>query len=198
MRYDYLTPHHFQPMSPYFDTSLLLTVQPQALDVAVPHGASRWIAQELARRIQSRFLGRMSTIDIGYSALTYGIEASFYEAVAFTTLTHEVRFGVVLLDRQAIQPFTQVRGSTGKWLFVDWWKWFHWMVPKARLSDVWMYLCHACPAYWSSSERRGLRISEDLALAMQSEGNRMFDAVVSAVCTEIAQLWDGDVMEVDS
>lgn len=194
MRYDYLSPHHFQTMSAYFDTTLVVTAQPHALDVAVPHAASGWIGQELARRLQSRFLGRMSSCEIGFSSVAYGIQPTFYEAIAAELLGHKVRFGIVLLDRQTIQPFTLDSGKAGIWLFADWWQWFHRMVPKSRLSDVWMYLCHACPNYWHSPERRALKIPDELSASMQAEGNRLFDALVAEISSEIAEMWNGDVL----
>jgi hypothetical protein len=194
MRYDFLTPHQFHPMRSYFDSSLLLAAQPLSLDIAVPQAASRWIGEEIARRIQNRFLGRMSFCDIGFGALLHGAllngnGENFFETMVLTYVPHPVLYGIVLTDRQSTRPFSTIRGGSSVWLLVDWWKWIQTKVPADRMSDVWMYLCLACPIYWNSAERKGLGIQESLSESMQGEGKRLLEVIVTDICTKITELW---------
>lgn len=189
MRYSYLTPHQYESLVPYIDTLLIATHSPVPLDIAVPHGASQWIADLIVNQLKNRFQGRMADLMIGFPMQAAGLTPEALTATA-TVYGYPVRFGVMMVDRTLVTEAVKVADTEGRaWLIIDWWQYFRSRTPQHRQSDLWMFLSQACPQYQTSHEAKRLGLSEDLTDAMRREGLRLVERFVNWAADRVIQLW---------
>jgi hypothetical protein len=188
LRFENLTPHQCQRICSYVDTVLLTSYTPQALDIAAPQAASRYIVGELAERIVDKFSGRMAHVPLGAALQFCPLSEEGFSALA-TQFPHPMRFAVVITDRLVPSAFFETHAAGVTWLVFDWWKWLRDRIPQNRHADAWMFLSQAIPVYRNSDEQKALGLNESTALQMAEQGVRLFDRVVEWISEELTKAW---------
>lgn len=188
MHYEALTPHQFQALQPYIDTLLVSAHSPFALDIALPHGASKVISEHLAALVNDRFIGRMAHIGAG-AALGIGRVCDDWLASMEQAFGYPVQHGVAIVERTLLSPSHRCTSPTGTdWFVVDWWQWLRERVPQHRQADAWMYLVQTT-AWRHSEERRRLGLTDDTAADMAQEGRRLLDQMTAWICDTVTEQW---------
>lgn len=189
VQFSMMTPHQFESVRPYVDTILISTFTPLPLDIAIPYAASELISAHILDAVSSHFRGRVTMLHAGSTSAQRFLNEEWLQSYADAWM-HPIQHGVVITDRTLVDDTWRFPTAAGvHWLVFDWWQWLRRRVAKPRRCEAMMYLCHACPPYWDSPERKMLGIEESLAESMKEEGNRLLDALVSALVDEVLQMW---------
>lgn len=184
-----LTPHQFESVAQYVDTLLVSTYTPSALDIAAPYVASELIANQLITLVSGQFRGRVTTMHAGSTNAQWFLHEDWVRTLTDTWM-HPVKHGIVVTDRTLLGDTWLFSTSTNTtWLVFDWWQWLRRRVPQNRLCDAFMFLCHSCPGYWDSEERKRLGMEPALSESMKMEGTRLMDTMVTALVDEVLQMW---------
>lgn len=190
-----LSPHQFTELEPFLDTITVTTYDGSPLDIAIPYQASRLICEALSERLQSRFHGRMTFWTGGDTRIAMPLSEAFLSTIA-KLRPHPVKYMLVLTDRTLTQPYQQIQMPGGATcIAADWWQWFRRYVPERRLTDAWMFLCCACPAYRQSGACERVGWPPDVLAAMAEEGEHLFQAFLDDLANPIESAWSNSGRE---
>jgi hypothetical protein len=167
---------------------LLTSYTPQALDIAAPQAASRYIAGEIAERIVERFSGRVAHVPLGAALQFCPLSEEGFSALTHQ-FPHPMRFALVITDRLVPSAFFETHTAGVTWLVLDWWKWLYDRIPQNRHADAWMFLSQAIPSYRNSDERKALGINESTSVHMAEEGERLLDHLVEWISNKLTTAW---------
>lgn len=189
LQFSMMTPHQFESVREFVDTILVSTFAPFALDIAVPFVASEMISNGIVDGVSNKFRGRATTLRAGSISLHAGLTEEWAEPLAEAWM-HPVRYGLVITDRVLVNDACSFSTKEGRqWVIFDWWQWLRRRVPANRLSDAYMFLCHACPPYWESPERKLLGIDAGVSQSMREEGARLLEALISTAVDTVLKMW---------
>lgn len=197
LRFELLTPHQLERLSPYIDTVFCTTVSPLPHDVALPYQTSQLISDVLLDLVVKRYGGRGMKLTLGAMFAYTGIDEEILHA-AGTFCPEHTRFGVLLVDRLLTKDAYSFYANGIYWTVFDWWQWIRNHLPPQRQADALMYLVHTNSTYFESHERAKLGIDEVQARAMVSEGQRLLAAIFEAISLKIETAWQNDRMSPNS
>jgi hypothetical protein len=184
-----LSQHQFRDFILYLDTIIVSVYDAAPLDVAVPYEASKLIGEELANRVYEQFRGRATWRSGGESRFVHPVRTD-HLLLLQEGLPFPVKFGLLITDRVLTMDRLHVNVSDVEWLVFDWWQWLRRRIPDKRLSDAWMYLAVACPAYLHSEPCQMVGFADDVLRAMGQEGNRLYAAMQEQVAQDLMELWN--------